>query len=89
MDCRRRFGARSILIALAGAWRSANPAPDPVTAVPETVTVTARPKEQLLADAPFQGPYTGTINAADPAARVKAWPAVAHFGGGTASITYP
>lgn len=78
-----------ILIALAGAWRSANPAPEPVAGVPETVTVTARPQEQLLIDAPLQGPYTGTMNAADPAARVKAWPAVAQFGGGTASVTYP
>lgn len=78
-----------ILIALAGAWRSANPAPEPVAAVPETVTVTARPQEHLLVDAALHGPYTGTMNAADPAARVKAWPAVAHFGGGTASITYP
>lgn len=78
-----------ILVALAGAWRSANPAPEPVAGVPATVTVTARAQEPLLADAPLLGPYSGTMNATDPAARVKAWPAVAQFGGGTASITYP
>lgn len=75
-------------VALAAAYWYANPRPEPVNEVPETVTVTAQP--QLIDDpsAPT-GTYTGTLNSLEDDAKVKAWPAVATFGGGTASVTYP
>lgn len=75
-------------VALAAAYWYANPRPEPASAVPETVTVTAQP--QLIDDpsAPT-GTYTGTLNSLEDDAKVKAWPAVATFGGGTASVTYP
>lgn len=76
-----------ILIALAGAWWSAQPAPE--SSVPATVTVTAQPSEQLLGDDPLAGTYSGTLNSLDADAKTPAWPAVATFGGGTGSITYP
>ena len=75
-------------VALAAAYWYANPRPEPANEVPETVTVTAQP--QLIDDpsAPT-GTYTGTLNSLEDDAKVKAWPAVATFGGGTASVTYP
>ncbi|WJY97226.1 hypothetical protein [Corynebacterium fournieri] len=76
-------------VALAAAYWYANPRPEPVNEVPETVTVTAQP--QLPDDDPSAptGTYTGTLNSLADDAKVKAWPAVATFGGGTASVTYP
>ena len=75
-------------VALAAAYWYANPRPEPESTVPETVTVTAQPQ---LIDAPSAptGTYTGTLNSLEDDAKVKAWPAVATFGGGTASVTYP
>ena len=77
-----------ILIALAGAWRSANPRPEPTSAVPETVTVTAQPQLSVDTSLPT-GTFTGTLNSLEDHAKVRSWPAVAVFGGGTASVTYP
>lgn len=77
-----------ILVALAGAWWSANPRPEPTSAVPETVTVTAQPQLAQDPEAPT-GTFTGTLNSLEENAKVQAWPAVATFGGGTASVTYP
>ena len=76
-------------VALAAAYWYANPRPEPARAVPATVTVTAQP--QLPIDDPSAptGTYTGTLNSLEDDAKVKAWPAVATFGGGTASVTYP
>ena len=76
-------------VALAAAYWYANPRPEPASTVPETVTVTAQP--QLPSDDPpaLTGTYTGTLNSLEEDAKVKAWPAVATFGGGTASVTYP
>ncbi len=76
-------------VALAAAYWYANPRPEPVSTVPATVTVTAQP--QLPIDDPSAptGTYTGTLNSLEDNAKVKAWPAVATFGGGTASVTYP
>ena len=76
-------------VALAAAYWYANPRPEPVSTVPATVTVTAQP--QLPIDDPSAptGTYTGTLNSLEENAKVKAWPAVATFGGGTASVTYP
>ena len=76
-------------VALAAAYWYANPRPEPASAVPATVTVTAQP--QLPIDDPSAptGTYTGTLNSLEDDAKVKAWPAVATFGGGTASVTYP
>ncbi|OEY23597.1 hypothetical protein A0K93_03470 [Corynebacterium sp. BCW_4722] len=76
-----------ILIALAGAYWSAQPEPE--SSIPATVTVTALPPEQLLIDDALAGTYTGTLVSLDEQAKTPAWPAVATFGGGTASITYP
>ena len=76
-------------VALAAAYWYANPRPEPVSTVPATVTVTAQP--QLPIDDPSAptGTYTGTLSSLEDNAKVKAWPAVATFGGGTASVTYP
>ena len=76
-------------VALAAAYWYANPRPEPSDAVPATVTVTAQP--QLPIDDPSAptGTYTGTLNSLEDDAKVKAWPAVVTFGGGTASVTYP
>lgn len=76
-------------VVLAAAYWYANPRPEPASAVPATVTVTAQP--QLPIDDPSAptGTYTGTLNSLEDDAKVKAWPAVATFGGGTASVTYP
>ncbi|MDC7108649.1 hypothetical protein CAFEA_03835 [Corynebacterium afermentans subsp. afermentans] len=79
-------------VALAAAYWYANPKPAPVNEVPETVTVTAQP--QPIDDPPaatetISGTFTGTLNSLEDDAKVKAWPAVATFGGGTASVTYP
>ena len=76
-------------VALAAAYWYANPRPEPVSTVPATVTVTAQP--QLPIDDPSAptGTYTGTLNSLEDNAKVQAWPAVATFGGGTASVTYP
>ena len=76
-------------VALAAAYWYANPRPEPASDVPATVTVTAQP--QLPIDDPSAptGTYTGTLNSLEDDAKVKAWPAVATFGGGTASVTYP
>ncbi|WP_175935314.1 hypothetical protein [Corynebacterium sp. Marseille-P4321] len=76
-----------VLIALAGAYWSARPEPE--SSIPATVTVTALPPEQLLIDDALAGTYTGTLVSLDEQAKTPAWPAVATFGGGTASITYP
>lgn len=76
-----------VLIALAGAYWSAQPEPE--SSIPATVTVTALPPEQLLIDDALAGTYTGTLVSLDEQAKTPAWPAVATFGGGTASITYP
>lgn len=77
-----------ILIALAGAYWYSQPAPEPTNTTPATVTVTAR-SEPLLIDDPLAGTYTGTVNSLEENAKVAAWPAVATFGGGTGTITYP
>lgn len=78
-----------ILIALAGAWWSAQP-PAEDNRVPDTVTVTAQPgsvdKRDELAP---PGTYSGMLTSLDPDARAKAWPAVATFGGGSALVAYP
>lgn len=80
-----------ILIALAGAWWSAQPAPE--STVPATVTVTAQ-QEPLLSDksvtGTFPGTYSGTLNSLEEDPKVAAWPAVATFGSdGSGQITYP
>lgn len=80
-----------ILIALAGAYWYANPQPEAEQVVPATVTVTASP-EPLLDDVSGSQPsgtFTGALVSLQDGAKVKAWPAVATFGGGTGSITYP
>ena len=79
-------------VALAAAYWYANPKPEPVNEVPETVTVTAQPQPVDDPSAPTEtisGTFTGTLNSLEDDAKVKAWPAVATFGGGTASVTYP
>lgn len=83
-------------VALAAAYWYANPRPEPSNEVPETVTVTAQAQSQQQPiddpsdpNAPIAGTYTGTLNSLEENAKVKAWPAVATFGGGTASVTYP
>lgn len=79
-------------VALAAAYWYANPRPEPTNEVPETVTVTAQPQPVDDPSAPTEtisGTFTGTLNSLEDDAKVKAWPAVATFGGGTASVTYP
>lgn len=79
-------------VALAAAYWYANPKPEPANEVPETVTVTAQPQPVDDPSAPTEtisGTFTGTLNSLEDDAKVKAWPAVATFGGGTASVTYP
>ena len=79
-------------VALAAAYWYANPRPEPANEVPETVTVTAQPQPVDDPWAPTEtisGTFTGTLNSLEDDAKVKAWPAVATFGGGTASVTYP
>ena len=79
-----------ILIALAGAWWSAQPERHEPQS-PATVTVTAqpRPTDKTPGDLAPAGTYTGTLTSLDPNARKESWVAVATFGGGTAAITYP
>lgn len=76
-------------VALAAAYWYANPRPEPESTVPETVTVTAQPQSPIDDPSAPTGIYTGTLNSLEDDAKVKAWPAVATFGGGTASVTYP
>lgn len=76
-------------VALAAAYWYANPRPEPESTVPETVTVTAQPQSPIDDPSAPTGTYTGTLNSLEDDAKVKAWPAVATFGGGTASVTYP
>lgn len=76
-------------VALAAAYWYANPRPEPESTVPETVTVTAQPQSPIDGPSAPTGTYTGTLNSLEDDAKVKAWPAVATFGGGTASVTYP
>ena len=76
-------------VALAAAYWYANPKPEPTNEVPETVTVTAQPQLRDDDTTSPTGTYTGTLNSLEENAKVKAWPAVATFGGGTASVTYP
>ena len=78
-----------IAIALAAAYWYSNPRPTPPNDVPATVTVTAQPKLPIDDPSAPTGTYTGTLNSLEDNAKVKAWPAVATFGGGTASVTYP
>lgn len=78
-----------ILIALTAAWWYAQPASD-TDAVPGTVTVTAQASASMSpADAFPAGTYSGTLVSLDPNAKTRSWPAVAVFGGGTGSVTYP
>ncbi|AQQ14853.1 hypothetical protein CGLAU_04395 [Corynebacterium glaucum] len=79
-----------IMIALAAAWWSARPQAEP-NQLPATVTVTAQPSEQTTAPdelAPA-GTYSGRFNSLDPATETQSWVAVATFGGGSATLTYP
>ncbi|MCZ9292194.1 MULTISPECIES: hypothetical protein [Corynebacterium] len=76
-------------VALAAAYWYANPRPEPESTVPETVTVTAQQQSPIDDPSAPTGTYTGTLNSLEDDAKVKAWPAVATFGGGTASVTYP
>ena len=76
-------------VALAAAYWYANPRPEPESTVPETVTVTAQQHSPIDDPSAPTGTYTGTLNSLEDDAKVKAWPAVATFGGGTASVTYP
>lgn len=76
-----------ILIALAAAWWYAQPQPEADT-IPATVTVTAQPGPAAQDLAPA-GTYSGMLNSLNPDARTPSWPAVAVFGGGTGSVTYP
>lgn len=76
-------------VALAAAYWYANPRPEPASTVPETVTVTAQQQSPIDDPSAPTGTYTGTLNSLEDDAKVKAWPAVATFGGGTASVTYP
>ena len=76
-------------VALAAAYWYANPRPEPESTVPETVTVTAQRQSPIDDPSAPTGTYTGTLNSLEDDAKVKAWPAVATFGGGTASVTYP
>ncbi len=76
-------------VALAAAYWYANPKPEPANEVPETVTVTAQPQPRDGDSPSPSGTFTGTLNSLEADAKVKAWPAVATFGGGTASVTYP
>lgn len=75
-------------VALAAAYWSAHPAPEASDEVPATVTVTAQPQLRIDGSAPT-GTYSGTLNSLEPDAKTRSWPAVATFGGGTASVTYP
>lgn len=80
-----------IMIALAGAWWSAQPKPEPTNAMPATVTVTAQPSAQELRSdelAPA-GTYTGMFNALNSDTDAQSWVVVATFGGGSAAVTYP
>lgn len=76
-------------VALAAAYWYANPKPERTNEVPETVTVTAQPQLRDDDSTSPTGTYTGTLNSLEDNAKVKAWPAVATFGGGTAMVTYP
>lgn len=79
-----------IMIALAAAWWSARPQADP-NQLPATVTVTAQPSEQTTAPGELApaGTYSGRFNSVDPATESQSWVAVATFGGGSATLTYP
>ena len=76
-----------ILIALAAAWWYAQPEPE-VDTIPATVTVTANPGPSAAELAPA-GTYYGMLNSLSEHARTPSWPAVAVFGGGTGTVTYP
>lgn len=79
-----------ILVALAGAWWSAQPDRHERQS-PATVTVTAQaqPADKDLGELAPAGTYTGTLTSLDPNARENSWLVVATFGGGSAAITYP
>lgn len=75
-------------VALAGAYWSSQPG---ASTPPATVTVTAQPAASAPETVPA-GTYSGTFNnLRDDARRPQkaAWPVVATFGGGTATVTYP
>ncbi|OHF37563.1 hypothetical protein [Corynebacterium sp. HMSC074A01] len=75
-------------VALAGAYWTSQPGAD---TAPATVTVTAQPSSAAPEDAPV-GTYSGTFNNQREDARrpqKAAWPVVATFGAGTATVTYP
>lgn len=75
-------------IALAAAYWSAQPKPEP-NGVPTVVTVTAFPEAPQVRDDAPSGTFQGTLQSHSPDAAVAAWPAVFSLHEGQGVVSYP
>lgn len=75
-------------IALAAAYWSAQPKPEP-SGAPTVVTVTAFPEAPQARDDAPSGTFQGTLQSHNPEAAVAAWPAVFSLHEGQGMVSYP